>query len=282
MDNASHYRPSAGIMLIDRRCRVFIGRRAAIKPAAWQMPQGGIEEGEDIQEAARRELLEETGIHRVCVIAVTNDWLTYDLPANVAKKSWGGKFRGQRQKWVLMRFQGTDRDIDFTRHGPPEFEDHRWVDPASLPGLVISFKRAIYERVISDFRPYLEAMAADKIDHVQVTVPRDAEVAAINFYGGLVGLKMIDQPKAQAEAGGAWFSTRGMQIHLKPDDTPIADHLSSKRHIALTVPNLDGMAQALVAAGYPILPDPRPIPGVTRFFVRDPGGNRVEIIQNQT
>jgi len=272
------YRPCVGIMLMDRAGRVFVGRRKDT-PDAWQMPQGGIDPGEDLLQAARRELREEIGTDRAHVVAVSGDWLRYDLPPHLQGRLWGGKWRGQMQKWVLMRFAGTDADIRLDADGHPEFDAFQWVAPGRLVDLIVPFKRAVYEQAVASFAPFLAPAPAVRFDHVQITVPRAAETAAVDFYGGLLGLAEVAQPATQASRGGAWFAMGGMQIHLKPDDTTEAEHRRSKRHVALAVDDLDRLRTMLETAGHEILPDTRPIPGVKRLFVRDPGGNRLELIQ---
>jgi len=148
------YRPCVGVMLINGEGRVFVGRRLDT-PSAWQMPQGGIDPGESPQVAALRELGEEIGTSAAEIIAETKEWLRYDLPAELVGKVWKGKYRGQEQKWVAARFTGTDRDIDLaTEH--PEFDAWQWVDPEDLAGLIVSFKRPIYEAVVAEFLPVIE------------------------------------------------------------------------------------------------------------------------------
>jgi putative (di)nucleoside polyphosphate hydrolase len=152
------YRPCVGVMVLDRAGRVWIGRRhdapkEAEGPGAWwQMPQGGIDESEDPARAALRELEEETGIRSVDIIAESPDWYTYDLPENLRPTAWGGRYRGQRQKWFVLRFRGSDDEVVLRRPGhPPEFDVWRWADMRELAGLVVPFKRAVYEQVVADF-----------------------------------------------------------------------------------------------------------------------------------
>ena len=146
------YRPAAGIMLVNRAGLVFVGQRLDSTLEAWQMPQGGIDPGEDAAAAALRELGEETGIARdkVELIAVAPEELTYDLPADLIGKVWKGRYRGQRQRWFLFRFLGEDHDVDI-RTAHPEFRAWRWVAPQDLPTLIVPFKRALYERVLEMF-----------------------------------------------------------------------------------------------------------------------------------
>lgn len=147
------YRPCAGIMLANRDGKVFVGQRIdSISNIAWQMPQGGIDDGEDAEEAALRELEEETGITRdlVDVLARSKEEYFYDLPDDLVSKLWKGQWRGQRQYWFLMRFKGDDKDINIATH-TPEFSEWRWVEPADLPSLIVPFKRRLYEGLVAEF-----------------------------------------------------------------------------------------------------------------------------------
>lgn len=149
------YRPCVGVMLVNSAGRVFVGKRIDNKEMdAWQMPQGGIDDGEDLHAAALRELQEETGVssHLVTIIAETREELLYDLPDFLMGKMWGGKFRGQRQKWLLMRFAGEDADIDLNAHEHAEFEAWRWVEPEQVPELIVPFKKRVYRQVVEEFR----------------------------------------------------------------------------------------------------------------------------------
>jgi putative (di)nucleoside polyphosphate hydrolase len=154
------YRQCVGIMLINGRGHVLVGRRADMPTApAWQMPQGGIDWGETPREAAMRELEEEIGTDKAAVVAESRGWMTYDFPPELAGRVWGGRFRGQRQKWFLMRFTGCDADIDLAaKH--PEFDAFRWVDPEELPELIVAFKRQLYIEVVSEFREHCRAAGA--------------------------------------------------------------------------------------------------------------------------
>ena len=150
------YRPCAGVMLINRDGRVFVGQRIDNTLEAWQMPQGGIDPGEDARAAAIRELGEETGVSadKVSLIAEAADELFYDLPPELIGKVWKGKYRGQRQRWFLFRFEGDDRDIRIdTPH--PEFRAWRWAAPAELPQLIVPFKAQLYRDVLAAFATYL-------------------------------------------------------------------------------------------------------------------------------
>lgn len=149
------YRKGVGIMLVNDRNLVFVGRRADTPGEAWQMPQGGIDRGETPREAALRELEEEVGTDKAEILAESQDWLAYDLPPAVRAEAWGGRYRGQKQKWFLCRFLGTDADIDLERHHDREFTAWRWVEPASLPRFIVAFKRELYEAVLREFSTYL-------------------------------------------------------------------------------------------------------------------------------
>lgn len=144
------YRPCVGIMLINKDGDIFVARRVDT-PGAWQMPQGGIDEGESAGVAALRELEEEIGTGKAVLLAESNQWLSYDLPPNLLGKVWGGKYRGQTQKWVACRFTGVDADINLeTEH--PEFDAWQWVSVEELPRMIVPFKRAIYDAVVQEFR----------------------------------------------------------------------------------------------------------------------------------
>ncbi len=148
------YREGVGIVLVNRDGRVFVGQRIDTAGDAWQMPQGGIDPGETPREAALRELAEEIGTDAAEIVAETPGWLAYDLPPDVAGRVWGGRYRGQRQKWFLARFTGSDADIDI-RTAHPEFRAWRWVPPEELPALIVPFKRALYREILAAFRDHL-------------------------------------------------------------------------------------------------------------------------------
>ena len=149
------YRPCIGVMLVNSEGKVFVGQRIDAKEGdRWQMPQGGVDDGEDLHAAAFRELAEETGVGDglATILATTTEELLYDLPNDLLGKLWGGKYRGQRQTWVLMRFTGSDNDIDLEAHNPPEFLAWKWVEPDELPELIVPFKRRVYRAVLDEFR----------------------------------------------------------------------------------------------------------------------------------
>ena len=149
------YRPCVGVMLVNAEGKVFVGQRIDAKEGdRWQMPQGGIDEGEDLHAAAFRELAEETGIGEslATILATTSGELLYDLPDELLGTLWGGRYRGQRQTWVLMRFTGEDADVDLAAHDPPEFFAWKWADPEELPELIVPFKREVYQAIVDGFR----------------------------------------------------------------------------------------------------------------------------------
>ena len=155
------YRPCAGIALFNRDGHVFVGRRKDGPHEAegvgkwWQMPQGGIDEGEDLTRAAERELYEETSVRSVTRLAETKSWHNYELPRELLARAWGGKYRGQRIKYVAFRFDGADSEVDIATPGggahKPEFIAWRWEPMERLPDLVVPFKRPVYERVVREF-----------------------------------------------------------------------------------------------------------------------------------
>ena len=146
------YRSNVGIMLINDDGHVFVGQRLDNNQNAWQMPQGGIDGDEDPQSAAYRELLEETGIEQenVKFLATSSKWLLYDLPEDLIPKLWDGKYRGQKQKWFLFKFLGTNKDIDIsTEH--PEFSSWKWIPKENLLEEIVPFKKSVYESVLREF-----------------------------------------------------------------------------------------------------------------------------------
>jgi putative (di)nucleoside polyphosphate hydrolase len=150
------YRPAAGVMLLNREGKVFVAQRLDSSLEAWQMPQGGLDDGEDAEAGALRELEEETGIRRehVEIIARAPQELYYDLPDDLVGKLWKGKWRGQRQSWFLCRFTGTDADVNIeTAH--PEFRAWKWAEPAELPAMIVPFKKKLYEDVLDAFSEWL-------------------------------------------------------------------------------------------------------------------------------
>lgn len=154
------------MMLINERGLVFVGRRAGVEQVddqyVWQMPQGGVDPGEDTWLAAKRELYEETSVRSIRKLAEMPDWLTYDIPRVVAGRAWKGRYRGQRQKWYAVRFIGDDDEINIANPGDghkPEFTAWRWEPMQNLTGLIIPFKRPVYERVVKEFGSLVGAQA---------------------------------------------------------------------------------------------------------------------------
>ena len=150
------YRSCVGVMLVNEAGDVFVGQRKDRDFDAWQMPQGGVDKGEAADEAALRELEEEIGVGRelVSIIAQSDGWLAYDLPHDLVPNIWKGRYRGQQQKWFLMRFTGRDDQVNIeTDH--PEFSKWRWVPVDELVDGIVPFKRAVYEAVVKEFRAFL-------------------------------------------------------------------------------------------------------------------------------
>lgn len=150
------YRPCVGVMLMNREGEIFVGQRRDRDQEAWQMPQGGIDPGEDPQEAALRELWEETGVTRdkVELVARSKQALPYDLPHELVPNIWKGRYRGQKQTWFLLRFLGEDEDVNIeTEH--PEFSEWRWLPADELVRSIVPFKRVVYEAVIAEFEEHL-------------------------------------------------------------------------------------------------------------------------------
>jgi putative (di)nucleoside polyphosphate hydrolase len=154
----SLYRPCVGVMLVNRDGKVFVGNRIDNRESGfWQMPQGGVDPGEDLHAAMLRELGEEIGARpeHVELVDRLDGELFYDLPPELMGKMWGGRYCGQRQTWYLARFTGSDADIDLEAHDPPEFCEWKWVEPERLPDLIVPFKREVYQTVVAAFRDKL-------------------------------------------------------------------------------------------------------------------------------
>lgn len=157
------YRPCVGLMVMNRKGLVWVGRRPAAKTSPegpgswWQMPQGGIDEGEDPREAALRELFEETGMRSVDFVAEHPEWVRYDLPPSLLGKAWGGRYRGQKQKWFLLRLAATDSEIVIEpRDGhEAEFDAWKWISAAELVDMIVPFKREVYRAVVGEFAPLI-------------------------------------------------------------------------------------------------------------------------------
>ncbi|MEL6789726.1 MAG: RNA pyrophosphohydrolase [Pseudomonadota bacterium] len=163
-EQCAHYRPNVGIMLFQGDGQVWLGRRLggfdALDPEThhggyrWQMPQGGIDTGESVDAAAFRELKEETGTDQADLLMITPGWLGYDFPPEYKRKKW----RGQRQKWAIMRFTGTDGDFDLAADGHPEFDQWQWADLQTITGLIVPFKKPVYEELVAAFAPLALAL----------------------------------------------------------------------------------------------------------------------------
>jgi putative (di)nucleoside polyphosphate hydrolase len=153
------YRPGVGLMLLNAAGRVWIGRRTNMEGEVWQMPQGGIEPGESPRAAALRELAEEVGTSRARILAESREWLTYDLPPELAASRWKGRYRGQAQRWFALAFEGSDAEFDLATHAKPEFDAWRWAELDELAALIIAFKRPLYERVIAELGPLARRLA---------------------------------------------------------------------------------------------------------------------------
>jgi putative (di)nucleoside polyphosphate hydrolase len=148
------YRIGVGAMLMNPHQKVFVAKRIDMVSEAWQMPQGGIDAGETPEAAVMRELKEETGTDKATILAQSKGWLSYDLPEELVPKIWGGNYRGQKQKWFLMRFTGTDADINI--HTPlPEFSEWKWVEMKRLPDVIVPFKRQLYLDIVREFNELL-------------------------------------------------------------------------------------------------------------------------------
>lgn len=155
------YRPCVGIMLINHNSEVFVGRRIDMRCEAWQMPQGGIDEGESTTDAALRELFEEVGTDNVKVITESSEWHHYDIPDELIPKLWGGKYRGQKQKWFLMQFLGDDSEINIETD-IPEFMDWQWLSMDLVPEYIVPFKRKLYRNVVAEFLPMIAKNATEQ------------------------------------------------------------------------------------------------------------------------
>jgi putative (di)nucleoside polyphosphate hydrolase len=154
------YRLNVGAALFNADGLVFIGRRTGLPdgvPESWQMPQGGIDEGEDPAQAVLRELLEEIGTNNAAILAEHPQWLSYELPESGHRAAFRGRFRGQRQKWFALRFLGADSDIALDLDSHPEFSAWRWAALAELPELIVPFKRRVYEAVVTEFSRFARA-----------------------------------------------------------------------------------------------------------------------------
>jgi len=148
------YRKGVGMMILNNEGKVFLGKRLDSKYEAWQMPQGGIDDAETPSKAVKREMFEEIGCDLGEIVAETRRWYSYDIPEFLAGKLWGGKYKGQKQKWFLIKFTGNDSDINIHTHHP-EFREWCWADPKDLPQLIVPFKKILYDAVLEEFVPLI-------------------------------------------------------------------------------------------------------------------------------
>ena len=154
--NSKDYRPNVGMMIINQKKEIFVGKRIDHPSNFWQMPQGGIDAQEIPSIAALREMDEEVGIkkNKVDLLTESKEWYYYSIPSDLAKTLWKGKYKGQRQKWFLYKFKGTEKDINIhTEH--PEFSDYKWVTKDFLVPNIVPFKKKIYEKLLLEFKDYL-------------------------------------------------------------------------------------------------------------------------------
>ena len=155
------YRRGVGALLFRADGAVFVAKRIDTPGGAWQLPQGGVDRGEKPSVAVLRELKEEIGTDHAEILGKSRHWYRYDLPASLQGRVWGGKYRGQKQRWFALRFLGTDADIDLAADHKPEFDDWRWVPLSSLVSLAVSFKRTLYADLVTEFSPLAASLAAE-------------------------------------------------------------------------------------------------------------------------
>lgn len=153
---SGRYRKGVGAILFNAAGLILVGRRTDV-PDAWQPPQGGLKKGEEPRAAVLRELAEEIGTANAAIVAEIPGWLCYDVPAELARRAWGDRYQGQRQRWFALRFAGSDAEIDVAAGAHPEFDAWRWVALAELPALAVWFKRPLYQRIVSEFSPLAQA-----------------------------------------------------------------------------------------------------------------------------
>jgi putative (di)nucleoside polyphosphate hydrolase len=154
------YRRGVGALLFRSDGLVCVARRIDTPGDAWQLPQGGVDKGEKPRKAVLRELKEEIGTDCAEIIGKSRQWYRYDLPLHLRGKVWGGKYRGQKQRWFALRFLGTDADIDLAAHEHPEFDAWRWVPLSTIPNLAVAFKRTLYADLVAEFTPLAASLAA--------------------------------------------------------------------------------------------------------------------------
>jgi len=154
MINPAEYRSGVGILLFNSKGLVFVGDRIEEQEECWQLPQGGIDEQENLETALLREAREEIGTDNFKIIKKTSDWLYYNLPHHISKNIWNGRYKGQKQIWFLCEFLGHDHDINISHHLIPEFSSWKWVDRKELIDLSVDFKKDVYRSMLSEFDPY--------------------------------------------------------------------------------------------------------------------------------
>lgn len=150
------YRPCVGIMLFNKQGNIFIGKRFD-SDSYWQMPQGGVDDGEELEQAALRELLEEVGTDKAEIVSKNKEWIHYNLPEEVIPTCWNGRYSGQKQRWFLMKFCGKDKDININYTDHPEFKEWRWQNVDDLVASAIPFKKEVYKKVIEEFSSIIKA-----------------------------------------------------------------------------------------------------------------------------
>ncbi|MEO5337881.1 MAG: RNA pyrophosphohydrolase [Magnetospirillum sp. WYHS-4] len=151
------YRKGVGALLFNAEGKVFVGERLDA-PGAWQLPQGGVDKGEKPRQAVLRELAEEIGTAKAEILAKSAEWYAYDLPPEIAARVWGGRYRGQKQRWFALRFTGKDADIDPVGVAHPEFAAWQWAELEDIPGLIVGFKRPLYQALVKEFRPLAKSL----------------------------------------------------------------------------------------------------------------------------
>jgi len=152
--NSLPLRVGVGAIVINKENKIFVGKRKDHPNNNWQMPQGGVNDGENLLSALRRELEEETSIKSIKILKELDDWTEYELPNYLLGKIWKGKYRGQKQKWFVLKFTGADDEINL-KTGSPEFIEWKWVNPESLPKIIVHFKKKLYEKLLLKIKPFI-------------------------------------------------------------------------------------------------------------------------------
>ena len=147
-------RIGVGVIVLNKKNQVFVGKRKDNPVDKWQMPQGGVNKGEDLTEAMKRELHEETGINNIKILSEIDGWFEYELPNYLLGKIWRGKFRGQKQKWFIVKFLGNDKEINL-EIDKPEFIEWQWLDIENLPNVIVDFKKKVYEQLLPKIRNFI-------------------------------------------------------------------------------------------------------------------------------